>query len=45
MPDVLLTFSTLFSLRLRNLLQGINERSCADLDDETANDDTDQTCG
>ena len=45
MPDVLLTFSTLFNLRLRNLLQGINERSCADLDDETANDDTDQTCG
>ena len=45
MPDVLLTFSTLFNLRLRNLLQGINERSCADLDDENANDDTDQTCG
>ena len=43
MPDVLLTFSTLFDLRLRNLLQSIDERSCADLDDENSNDDTNQT--
>ena len=42
MPDVLLTFSTLFNLRLRNLLQGIDEGSCADLDVENGNDDTDQ---
>ena len=40
-PDVLLTFSTSFNLRLRNLLQGIDEGSCADLDDENGNDDTD----
>ena len=43
MPDVLSTFSTLFNLRLRNLLQDIDEGSCADLDDENGNDDTDQT--
>ena len=44
MPDVLLTFfSTLFNLRLRNLLQGIDEGSCANMDDENGNDDTDQT--
>ena len=39
MPDVLLTFSTLFNLRLRNLFQGIDEGFCADLDDEKGNDD------
>ena len=43
MPDVLLTFSTLFNLRLRNLLQSTDEGSCADLDNENGNDDTDQT--
>ena len=44
MPDVLLTFfSTLLNLRLRNLLQGIDEGSCANMDDENGNDDTDQT--
>ena len=43
MPDVLLTFfTTLFNLRLRNLLQAIDEGSCANLDDENGNDDTDQ---
>ena len=36
-------FSTLFNLRLRNLLQGIDESSCANMDDENGNDDTDQT--
>ena len=46
MPDVLLTFfSTLFNLRLGNLLQGIDEGSCANMDDENGNDDTDQTDG
>ena len=44
MPDVLLTFfSILFNLRLRNLLQGIDEGSCANMDDENGSDDTDQT--
>ena len=46
MPNVLLTFfSTLFnrSMRLRNLLQGIDEGSCANMDNENGNDDTDQT--
>ena len=44
MPDVLLTFfSTLSNLRLRNLLQGIDEGSCANMDDENGNDDTDET--
>ena len=44
MPDVLLTFfSTLLNLRLRNLLQGIDEGSCANMDDENGSDDTDQT--
>ena len=44
MPDVLLTFfSTLFNLKLRNLLQSIDERSCANMDDENGKDDTDQT--
>ena len=43
MPDVLFTFSTLFNLTLRSLLQGTDERCCVDLDDENGNDDTDQT--
>ena len=43
MPDVLSTFSSLFNLRLRNLLQGTDEGSCADLDDANGSNDTDQT--
>ena len=30
-------------MRLRNLLQGIDEGSCANMDDENGNDNTDQT--
>ena len=36
-------FSTLFNLRLRNKLQGIDEGSCANMDDENGNADTYQT--
>ena len=40
---MLLSFSTLFNLILRKLLQDIDEGSYADLDNENGSNDTDQT--